>query len=224
LKPFSAILNSTPGYLDVSIDGNEATHDAIRGKGMFEKTVMNIKALPDSLKEKVFISFTLNRVTAPGMEEMISQLTKIGISHFLISPYATIQDVQYDHLWMPAPEMAQVVHRMTENVKIPGVSIYVKSDYDTSRDFMDALVGLRLIDLENLLVDEYGVVFSLHEKNGQKFYFNWYGMSTTIIKDIRISHDGFVGSCLDMFFKDYPLRAIGNVSDAKITDILKRKF
>ncbi len=213
----------SPDYIDVSIDGNEATHDAIRGEGMFEKTMMNLETLTDSLKKKVFISFTLNQITAPGMEAIVPQLAKLGIRHFLISPYATVQNVQYDHLWMPAEEMAQLVSRMTENLNVPGTSIYVKSDYDTSRDFMEALVDLGLIDLKNLSVDKYGVVFSLHEKGGQKFYFNWLGVRTTFIKDVRISHDGFVSGCLDMFFKDYPHRAIGNVSNVSTTETLRRK-
>lgn len=210
-----------PDYIDVSVDGDESSHDTIRGKGMFWKTVENLQALPLSLREKVFISFTLNRVTCKGMEAMIHHLSNLGIRHFLISPYATVQNTTYDHLWMHPDEMAAVIRKMVDSLRIPEVSIYVKSDFDTSHVFMNALVEVGLIDLKNLYMDEYGVVFCVQEKKGgQKFFFNYMGMDTKFIKDIRISHDGYVGGCLDMFFKDYPSRTIGNILQDSIGNLL----
>jgi MoaA/NifB/PqqE/SkfB family radical SAM enzyme len=76
-----------PDYIDVSLDGDENSHNYIRSKGNFEKTFENLKNLPKKLKEKVFISFTLMKTNKDSFGKMTKELDIIGFKKILISPY-----------------------------------------------------------------------------------------------------------------------------------------
>ncbi|GAI36468.1 unnamed protein product, partial [marine sediment metagenome] len=58
-------------YIDISIDGIENTHDIIRGKGTYKKTIQNISKLANvGLQGKVFISHTLNRLNLDSFSSL----------------------------------------------------------------------------------------------------------------------------------------------------------
>ena len=203
-------------YLDVSVDGQKS-HDFIRGPGQYELVLKNLAALPDPLKEKVFISFNLNRITKDGLMPMVNELRDIGIRNFLISPYITVVQPELDKLWLAPKVIGEVVEQTLEEfVEEKDMRLYFKSEFQSSSEVMEEYLRRGFIDLGNISVDRYGTIFS----NQGNAWFNYLPMDTTYIKDIRISHDGYVSGCLDMFFKDYPWRTRGNIREVPIASLL----
>ena len=86
---------------------------------------------------------------------------------------------------------------------------------------MDELVNRRTIDINNLLVDSYGVLFNEYvQQNDSRVVINYMPFSDTLSRVIRISHDGHVSGCLEMFHKDYQKRARGNLKEKRIRELL----
>jgi hypothetical protein len=102
-----------------------------------------------------------------------------------------------------------------------GLRIFVKNDYTTTTSLMEEMARRTVINLENLRVDEYGVVFNQYSFGDNVVLFNYLPSDESFSKAIRISHDGFVSTCYDMFFADYPNRAQGNVRVSRVSEILR---
>ena len=85
---------------------------------------------------------------------------------------------------------------------------------------MEKLVNRGIIDKNNLLVDDYGLIFNKYTFNENDLYFNYLPWDDFFVRAIRISHNGYVSNCFDMFFSEYPERAIGNLREKSIKEIL----
>ncbi|MBC8525824.1 MAG: SPASM domain-containing protein [Candidatus Cloacimonetes bacterium] len=86
---------------------------------------------------------------------------------------------------------------------------------------MEKYVNVGIIKKNNLFVDDYGVIFNKYTFNKNDVYFNYLPWDDFLVQAIRISHDGYVSNCFDMFFSEYPERAIGNVRTQSIREILQ---
>lgn len=214
-----------PDYMDISLDGDKKTHDYIRGSGNFDKLIQNLSALSKhEILEKIFISFTLNRINALSISEVIKTVYNLGIRNILISPYVTLNP--NDTLYISDEEIIPEIHKLIDGKLIDfrnyeRLNIYIKNDFSTTRDLMEEMANRNIIDKNELLIDDYGVIFNKYSFNNNKIYFNYLPWDTSYIQAIRISHDGFVSNCLDMFFENYSERAIGNVREKPITEILE---
>ncbi|OOP57409.1 MAG: hypothetical protein AYP45_03595 [Candidatus Brocadia carolinensis] len=214
-----------PDYIDISLDGNRKTHDWIRGTGSYDKLMNNLSVLSKyELSKKIFISLTLNKINASSIAEVIETIYNLGIKNILISPYVTLNI--HDNLFISNDEIIFEIQKLTKGeivnfTNYKGLNIYFKNDFTTTRDLMEKMADRNIINKHELLIDNYGVIFEKYSINDNNIYFNYLPWDTLYIQAIRISHDGYVSNCYDMFFKNYPERAVGNVREKSIREILK---
>ena len=214
-----------PDYIDISIDGTRDAHDYIRGDGNYDRTMKNLKLMSEyAVIEKVFISFTANKFNIATIGGVIDSLYNMGVKKMLVSPYITRDKL--DSLYLPDEGIIKWVEKLLAgNVidfsKYQGLNIYIKNDYSTTLNLMEKLVNKGIIDKDNLFVDDYGVIFNKYTFYGNDLYFNYLPWDDFFVRAIRLSHDGYVSNCFDMFFSEYPERAIGNVREKSIREILQ---
>jgi sulfatase maturation enzyme AslB (radical SAM superfamily) len=214
-----------PDYIDISLDGTKDAHDYIRGSGSYERTMNSLKFMARyKAIKKVFISFTANRLNLSTIRGLVDALYNLGVKKILISPYVTRDKT--DGLYLSDEGIIRWVENLLAGNVIDfgeyqGLSIYIKNDYTTTFSLMEKLVHRGIIDKHNLLVDDYGVIFNKYTFNRNDVYLNYLPWDDFLVRAIRISHDGYVSNCFDMFFTEYPERAIGNVRTNSIREILK---
>lgn len=214
-----------PNYIDVSLDGTEREHDYIRGEGNFRRTTENLRVLPESLKEKVFISFTLMSHNQDSFKRLVEKMSKLGLKKFLISPYIATPSSNGE-LAAPNERIVDFYQRIVDGNEVDfgrlrGLEILLKVDYDSQKPLMDALVERGTIDVKRLFIDNYGVIFNQYpQPNNSKVVINYIPFSDTLSRAIRISHDGYVGGCLEMFHKDYPTRTRGNLRERELSELI----
>ncbi len=215
-----------PDYIDISIDGNQKTHGFIRGEGTYQALMTNLHKLSRyaSLSERIFFSFTLNRMNASSVAEVIRSIYEIGFTNLLISPYVTIDT--NDMLYISDDKIIDTINRLLEGDLIDfseyeNLNIYIKNDFTTTKPLMERMADIGIIKKDELMVDDYGVIFNKYNFGNNTIYFNYMPVDNSLKTAIRISHDGYVGNCLDMFYDDYPVRAVGNVRDKNIQEMLK---
>ncbi|TVL99483.1 MAG: hypothetical protein CV087_17700 [Candidatus Brocadia sp. WS118] len=223
----SDLVECLPNYIDISLDGNKKTHDLIRGKGAFDKLIHNLKIVAETcLLSKIFIIYTINKATINAISEVLDIITDIGIQNILFSPYVTLN--KNDELYLSDNQLCSLVGQIMENKiidfkKYRNITIYLKNDYSTTLGTMNKLVEAKIIDLEKLHVDEYGVIFNKYNISNNTIIFNYVPFDNSYKQMIRFSHNGYVSNCYDMFFENYPERAIGNVREKSIREILEKR-
>lgn len=226
IKELSEIM---PNYIDVSLDGPKEEHDYVRGKEVYEKVINNLKLINKinpKLSNKIFISSVLMKHNKNKFKEMISEVSDYGVKHFLISPYIKSEKDPFGDLSVLLKEVINFYKRVINgglfNSK-EGLEIILKNDYDTLKPLMDRCIEEGIIDLDNLLIDEYTTIFNKYDFGNNRVIINYIPRKDTFSKEIRISHDGFVSNCYAQFFQDYPERdeVIGNVKEKSINKILQ---
>ncbi|MCK4664969.1 MAG: radical SAM protein [Bacteroidales bacterium] len=218
-------LNSIePDYIDISLDGDKTAHDYIRGEGNYEKLISKLIVLSKTkLASKIFISFTLNKLNKETLPFVIETISNLGINNFLISPYVTLN--KNDELYLSDTDVVDLVQSLLDNKlidfdKFRNLNLYIKNDFTTTSPIMSELKKRNIINEDKLLIDNYCVIFNKYHFNTNTVYLNYLPYDNTFTQAIRISHDGYISSCLDMFYEDYPERAIGNIKSQDIKEIL----
>lgn len=214
-----------PDYIDISLDGTNDAHDYIRGAGNYERTINNLKVMSqyESIS-KVFIIFTIMKSNISAISDVVDTAYHVGIRNILFSPYVTLDKT--DELYLPDEVITEVIRKFISGKIIDfshynELNLYIKNDFTTTYGIMEKLAHKDIINKDNLFIDEYGVIFSKYTLNGNNVYFNYLPWDTSFVQAIRISHDGYVSNCLDMFYNNYPERAIGNIREKGINEILE---
>lgn len=229
-KIIDQLIDANPTYLDISLDGPKDIHDYIRGSGNHNKTVSSIEKIINkapNFSDKLFISFTLmgknNNISL--FKNMVEELQKKGVKRFMISPYVTSINQKGNNIGITNEQVIDTYRQLKYEANSwlgSQDQLLLKIDYDTQKPLMDKLVENKIIELDNLMIDNYATIFN---KFGN-LYIGYIPVLRTLIRDIRISHDGYVSNCYAQFFENYPNRkeVIGNVRKKSLKDILERKF
>ena len=227
--------NIMPNYLDVSLDGTENPHDFIRGRGNFEKTFGNLKIISEKfpqLKEKIFVSFVLMKHNRNDFIKLLDKISEVKIKKILVSPYVSTENekkIFSKDLSLSEEEVIEFYKEVINGKllgNLAGFEIIIKNDRDVLLGLMDKCVDEGLIKIDELFIDEYGVIFNEYNVNLNRIIINYIPEKDVIDFQIRISHDGYVGNCYAQFFENYPDRSevIGNVREKNIKDILVGLF
>lgn len=226
------LINIMPDYIDISLDGFSEKHDYIRGEGNFRKTFENLKLIgkmSPELLDKVFISFVLMKHNKENFRKLVLELSKIGIRNILISPYVEAKSEKMKFAQDLSVNEDNIIEFYREVIgeeffeDLENVEIIIKNDYDTLKGLMGRCVSEKLIDINHLLIDEYGVIFNKYGFGSNSIIINYIPKNNLFSKEVRISHDGFVGNCYAQFFEDYPNheKVIGNIKDESVKKLLK---
>lgn len=84
LERLEKIKNKSLIKFIVSVDGTEEAHDYIRGKGMYKRTMANIRKLAD-IGYKVSVNMVLNKSNYSTLYDLVSDLNKAGVVNIQLS-------------------------------------------------------------------------------------------------------------------------------------------
>ncbi|MDP1695129.1 MAG: radical SAM protein, partial [Candidatus Woesearchaeota archaeon] len=188
------LIEADPTYLDISIDGTREIHDSVRGFGNYDKSLSAIEKIlcqGSSFSDRLFISFTLmganNDVSL--IKKMIGELQERGVKRFMVSPYVVSINQNGRDIGITKEQVADTYERLkTEANAWLGSQdqLLLKVDYDTQKPLMDLLVERGIIELGKLMIDDYATIFTRFGN----IYINYIPVPRTLIRDVRISHDG----------------------------------
>jgi len=209
-------------YIDISIDGTQNTHDKIRGEGAYNKTIQNISRLTKTgLQDKIFISYTLNKLNLNSFPELLQELYSLGITNYLVSPYLT--NDSEDELELTNQEYVNFVKNLLQSLnlsKYKNIDIHIRNDF-TSLKYQNELLKQKIINTEKLVIDNNDALYYIYNLGDNKIIFNVQTWNPDFWYAARISHDGYVSNCLDMSYENYPERAIGNIREQSVRSILE---
>jgi MoaA/NifB/PqqE/SkfB family radical SAM enzyme len=209
-----------PDYLDVSLDGTEDEHDAMRGTGTYARTLANIRlALSENLATRLVISSTLSRWNAASLLRMVEVLSeKEGVQWFDIGPLMAVKMQPFQLRERDVAEFLFQLRSVLERIRPPNpVTVFMEICAYCSA-FIPGLVDSGWLVPDQIRQDRYGHLYQ--EIRVQP--------NVTIILrpelipeywrySLRITADGFlVGGCELLTQPDYARLAVGNVKQESI--------
>ncbi|MBU4308260.1 MAG: radical SAM protein [Nanoarchaeota archaeon] len=213
-----------PDYINISIDGTKNIHDEIRGDGNYKKTIENIVLLKKNapnLLNKTQILYTLMANNKEVIKEAIEPIQEIGIRSVYISPYTSSLNAS-EKLELTDKQIADIYKKICEPTKDllnlkKDFHLILAIDSEIHKTVVNLLKKNKII-LNNQYISHNRRYSAHKQKNG----------GTVLVEQSRIrfptsvliSHDGYVGSCEDMFSRNYSRLAKGNVKKEKISNLL----
>jgi MoaA/NifB/PqqE/SkfB family radical SAM enzyme len=96
----------------ISVDGTEAYHDDIRGKGVYAKLKKNINEAPDGLN--ISLATCLNNKNLFCMEDLLEEwYPNSKVRHILFDFFTPVKGVKHD-LFIPFEEQEKIIDRIID--------------------------------------------------------------------------------------------------------------
>ncbi len=96
----------------ISVDGTEAPHDDIRGKGVYKKIQKTIAESPDGLN--ISLACCLNQRNLECMEPLLEEWhSNMKVKHILFDFFTPVKGVKHD-LFIPFDEQEKIIDRLIE--------------------------------------------------------------------------------------------------------------
>jgi len=192
-KMENLLLETTPDYLDISIDGINQTHELIRGKNTFDKTFQNTIWCSKNLKNPTVVNITIQKNNYDKLINIFkffieNNITNIAANFYKPLPYTdpnltlskeeimitfnSLNEIKYLQTQKPFTFLLDLDH-----IYLPPVAQFLKTNW---------------FDISKLKEDENKSTILIHEfQNNTKIIFRL-NLIPIGISRIRITPDGFL--------------------------------
>jgi MoaA/NifB/PqqE/SkfB family radical SAM enzyme len=214
-------------YLDMSVDGIPALHDAVRGKGSFAKTAAALAAAVklDNIGS-VMVCSVLHKQNFQHIPEFIEELWSRGVRHFLFGNVDNFYKDWAEDPCLLAPEDILTVYEALRGVakqyRGQGGQFILAFDHFNGSKYMNFLLEQGVFGPADVLEDVHGVLYAKPDPEGD-FYLKLTLFPLSYRKIARITHDGFfLPNMMDLGKPDYGKYAVGNVRQEPVSVLSKR--
>jgi hypothetical protein len=210
------VRNAALSHMDISMDGCEPDHDAIRGEGAFARTKDNVRWAADLLGDRLFVTLTLQKRNINRIGEALRAFADLGVRSAGISPFEKLP--YNDHSLALAPaELAEFFENLAEigHFDLPH-PMFIQADACVVEPLaMLAFMESRWFDLDAMQMDGTGFLYCRHHlPNGITLSFRFLPWPMTLESSVRVSADGEM-LCVDdaRHPRTYHLNSLANVRD-----------
>lgn len=213
---FDRIQQSGLNHMDISMEGVEADHDAIRGSGAFATVRPNVEWAARLLGERLFVTMTLQKQNVDRLDEALLAFSSMGVKSVGISPYEplpysdrslTLLDSDFQSFFAGLDRLGRLAlpHEMFVQVDAcvlepQALLAFMESDW---------------FDLDSMQIDGSGFLYSKHRfDNGVTLSFRFLAWPLTLDLSTRITADGELIAVADGHqARAYAVNTLANVRD-----------
>jgi MoaA/NifB/PqqE/SkfB family radical SAM enzyme len=213
-------------FLDISLDGPRAEHDAFRGAGAFDRTVSNLRlALDKDLARRVLVASTLTRFNSSALLHMLRDLiVDEGVQWFDIGPLMAVKMQPYQLLAGDCSDFLCALRQALEGIATrQQVTIFFELCAYCAA-FLPALIDTGWLVPEQLREDAHGHIYQeIHISDSIRLVLRPELIPEYWRMSWRITADGYViGGCEPLVHTDYRRLAVGNIKDQQFADIFRK--
>jgi len=213
------IIDSGLDQINISIDGTKKTHDAIRGKGSFEKAIRNVKKIVEEKKSRGAETpiIKMNTTISPTNYKDLVSIMKLGLD-------LNVDRLTFQQLWFTSEELANA-HRETMkhifNIDCKGIFGYVNEKINeiNGKILSSQLERLRETSKKSGIDLKFwpdfhkkGITFSdyrdLNKIINTNCLYPWFSAN--------IKPNGDLVPCLDYYIPEY---VIGNLKENSLSEL-----
>jgi len=215
-KHKESILQAQPNYFDISLDGIEADHDAVRGQGAFAQALPNVEWAAQTFDENFFVTLTVQKQNVDRLREAVQFLNQRGLQNIVCGFYLPLSYTT-PHLALSDSDVDKVLDQLSDLGDVPLEGpLNILFDLDiTNLQSLKAFLRSKWFSLEDVQQDSNGEYFIEHWLNNNlRLEFRFAPFPTGIWKSMRITPEGNYLAAEDTIdTTKYAERAIGNVRD-----------
>jgi hypothetical protein len=210
------VRNSQLSHMDISMDGCESDHDAIRGAGAFARTRDNVRWATELLGDRLFVTLTLQQRNLTRIGEALQEFAALGVRSVGISPFEKLP--YNDHSLALSPSD---LSRFFDDLDKIGTldfphPIFIQADACVVEPLaLLAFMESRWFDLDSMQIDGTGFLYCRHTlPNGITLSFRFLPWPMTLESSVRLCADGEL-ICVDdaRHPRTYHLHSLANVRD-----------
>lgn len=210
------IAAAAPSYFDISLDGLEEDHDAVRGRGAFARAWPNVLWAAETFGDHFFVNLTMQRRNHARLLDTVRFLATSGVRNVELGFYIPLPYTSPD-LALGNEEIDGVLGQLGDLALLPaGTDLTVHLDLDTlTFEPMLAFLRSRWFSPEKLIEDGKGELFVNHRfPNGVALEVRLAPFPVGVSRSVRITPEGnylAAEDTLDTRF--YAGASLGNVRD-----------
>jgi MoaA/NifB/PqqE/SkfB family radical SAM enzyme len=215
-------------YLDISLEGLAAEHDAVRGPGSFVRTLANLRlAIDKQVADRVIVATTLTRFNAESLIELIHELiVQESVRWIDVGP---LMAVKMQPFQLEALDAALFIERLTRRLEhvVPPEPVTIFFEICSyCNAFLPALVDRGHLEPGRLRQDSYEQLYQELPINDKiKITLRPELVPEYWRHTVRISADGFmVGGCQPLTQYDYDQLAVGNIQELPVETLYRRSL
>lgn len=189
--------DSSLTVLNVSLDGPPRIHDAIRGRGVFNRVEEGVKAFRRVSSKRLITNTTVHRENLEVLTSIASVGRDWGVDYSAFHPFEFADEAQ-NSLAATATEVVDAYIRLIEDFRNGSTGSIVLEAEASTLEVIVGLINSGALDDCRLVMDEAGFYF-LHQAIGERemlvslmFYPHHF------IRTIRVADDGGLSSCRSM--------------------------
>ena len=212
------IANSPLTVINVSLDGPQAVHDSLRGRGVFGVVVRNLGLLRRAWPKRLVTNTTVTATNLQHLTEVARIAHDQGATYAAFHPYE-VSDESGQTLAASAERVAAAYEVLVNSFSAGKTgSIALEADASTF-DVLTHLVGRGSLDDALLMTDERGYLFLVLRQGGRELLVNLAAYPRHFVHTIRVVDNGGLASCRTMSKTRW--RGIGDLRRAPLPDVLK---
>ena len=229
-EKMDSLLDKGLSYIDVSLDGHKAVHDANRKKGSFDRALKGLLlAQEKNVAEKVFVSSVLHAGNYQDIPYFVKDMYIKGIKHFNISLlYPTANTPK--HLIIQKKEFEDfftlLLPSVLESLQTPCDLEIIIDVFTSTLPFLRDLVQERVIDIDEIYVDDIDSLYGFQELSNGCIIYTRLALDHLVYgKAIKITADGYCMADYESLTRlDYWKYSTGNVLDEPVSVLYERLF
>jgi MoaA/NifB/PqqE/SkfB family radical SAM enzyme len=192
------LLESGLTVMNVSLDGPEHVHNALRGKGVFGLVARGIGELRRCSQQlRLITNTTLTTLNVAYAVEMARIAADFGADFAAFHPFERSAEID-NSLAITASEAADAYEALIEAFRRGETgSVVVEAEASTFDVLLELAARGRFDDL-TLVSDDTGYLFFYEAMSGREFLVNLMGYPHHFIRTIRVANDGGLSSCRNM--------------------------
>ncbi len=207
------MLSATPpDWLDISIDGVRDSHDAIRGRGAFNKVARNLPWLLEVLSDRLWIATTLMDTNVDSLPEIVSSLNQeFGLRRFSVGLY---KPQSYTDSLLRLNDVGREDRTLQALLGLNAIDVNGAVDVKFEFDSRDTSL-LRRMEQEGLIPREGFIrVGEQHLDNGVTLRITTTAGCVGLWRAARVTNEGLYIAAEDLVdATSYGKRAIGHIAD-----------
>lgn len=213
---FDRIQESKLSHMDISMEGAEADHDAIRGPGAFASVRENVKWAARALGERLFVTLTLQNRNLERLDEALLAFAGLGVKSVGISPYEPLPYTDAS-LALSDENLRSFFQNLEdlERLSLPHEMFIQVDACVVAPRVLAAFMESHWFDLDAMQMDGTGFLYLSHRfANGLTLSFRFLPWPLTLDFSTRISADGEIVAVADGYqARTYNINSLANVRD-----------
>jgi pyruvate-formate lyase-activating enzyme len=215
-KHHDLVSDASLSHMDISMDGCEPDHDAIRGPGAFAKVRENVEWAAKLLGERLFITLTLQKRNLERIHNALQAFAAMGAKSVGISPFELLPYNDHSLALSPADLRAFFASlSQLDRLDLPH-EMFIQADAClVEPQALIAFTESDWFDLDSMQIDGTGFLYCRHHlANGITLSFRYLPWPMTLDSSVRISADGELLSVEDARHpRTYHLNSLANLRD-----------